>query len=66
MDLRDISKWPDEDVLEALEEIDRGLSARNIEWIERFRDSFDEREELSTRQREVAEDILIQWSERHG
>jgi len=66
MDLDDLSFWLDTDVMEALEEIDHGLTDRQMHWIGVFRKALDEHDELTTRQREVAEDILREWNEDYG
>lgn len=66
MDLDDLTQWTDEELMEALNEIEKGLTERNLFWIEEYNNEMVESSCLSDRQREVAEDILTQWNERHG
>ena len=66
MDLSNLEEWEDIDLMQALNEIAFGLSENSITWIERFNKGMEERNCLSGRQREVAEDILRGWNEQHG
>lgn len=66
MDLSNLGEWTDEELMEALNEIEKGLTDRNLYWIDQYNDEIATQGSLSDRQREVAEDILVQWDERHG
>jgi len=58
IDLNDLGKWTDGDVVFALSEIDHGLNEREVEWVERLGRAYTNAGSLSPRQRETAEDIL--------
>ena len=65
LDLSDLVAWPDGDLVEALEEIDSGLSRSDILWVERFASSYRSRipRKLTRREREVARAILRRWND---
>ena len=64
LDLSDLEDWTDSEVMEALNEIEGGLTHGQVTWIERFNDAMDNHGGLSDRQREVAENILREWNDR--
>ncbi len=69
LDLGDLEEWPDEELMEALNEIDHGLTEGpkgQIVWIERFNAAMHDHGELSSRRREVAEKILREWNDKYG
>jgi hypothetical protein len=60
LDLSGLEDWSDDELIETLNEIESGLSDNQITLIERFDEALANYGELSSRQREVAEDILRQ------
>ena len=64
LDLDDLVQWSDEDLTEALAEIEDGLTDKQMMWIERYSEALEEWGHLTDRQREVAESILSEWNEK--
>ena len=58
LDLNDLDEWSHADVLLALNDIEDGLNERELEWIERLGQSYTLKGALTTKQREILEDIL--------
>ena len=66
LELDDFEYWEDEEVMEALNEIESGLRDSQLELIDSYTKQLHQRSYLTDRQREVAEDILRKWNEKHG
>ena len=64
LDLSDLGNWSDEDVMASLNDIEGGLTDNQVTWVERFNHRIEDRGSLSNRQREIAEDILMQWNDK--
>lgn len=62
LDLSDLDNWDDTDLMQALTDIDDGLSSNDCDWIDRFAKAIENNGALSERQREVAESILRRWN----
>ena len=64
LDLVGIEKWEHIEVCEALEEVDDGFTDSQVTWVDRLARALRLSGSWSTREREIAEDILKQWNER--
>ena len=62
LDLSGLEEWTDEEVMEALNEVESGMTDNQLMWIERYNDEMANSGCLSDRQREVAENILTEWN----
>lgn len=63
LDLSDLSGWSDEDVLRALDDDELDLNELQAELVDSWMKYLDKYGSLTERQREVAEEILVEVNE---
>lgn len=62
LDLYDLESWDDDDLIETLNEIERGLSNSALEFIDSITSWVERGQRLTDAQRERAEEILREWN----